>query len=270
MTELEIHEVFPVLQKGDSLFAGTFNSNDFPYKPAPPVRCNYYSAFLIVQGSGFIIADNHEFEVKPGRIFIFSSRQVIGWSYYKDTIGKVVAFTPHVAMALQVHCEKPCIDIPGNEITLYRELFENFIAEFSKHDKLSVQIMHAGITYLYNLLGRQPGVPGINDKVVVAFRNIVCGDFSATITVEAVAQQLHISSKLLNELCLKRIGINAKQYIIELKLTEAKRLLAFTDYNASEISFQTGFEDPSYFARIFRKKNGITPTAFKKKYQTKS
>ncbi|GAA4415795.1 hypothetical protein GCM10023187_46610 [Nibrella viscosa] len=44
MQELAIYEVFPAMQPHENLYAGSFDSNNYPYKPAPPVRCNYYWA----------------------------------------------------------------------------------------------------------------------------------------------------------------------------------------------------------------------------------
>jgi AraC-like DNA-binding protein len=62
------------------------------------------------------------------------------------------------------------------------------------------------------------------------------------------------------------IGITAKQFQLDLKITEAKRLLIYSSLNASEIAYQIGFEDVSYFSRIFKKKTGLSPTNFKEKY----
>ena len=44
---------------------------------------------------------------------------------------------------------------------------------------------------------------------------------------------------------------------------EAKRLLSFTNLTVSEISTQLNFEDPSYFARYFKKTIGLSPIEFK-------
>jgi transcriptional regulator len=55
-----------------------------------------------------------------------------------------------------------------------------------------------------------------------------------------------------------------------MKITEAKRLLLYTTLNINEIAFKLGFEDNSYFAKIFRQKTSFSPTAFQKKYLKKS
>lgn len=267
--EMEIYDVFPALKKHDTLYAGVFDSAEYPYVPAPPVRCNYYSAFLIVKGTGFIITDNQEFAIQPGRVFTFNDRQVIGWSRYENTTGLVIACTAPVALELRLRFNKPYADIPDDAIQYISSIFMECVNEFRRNDTHTKKVLRAAIAYLNALFGRLSGAPDVHDEVVTALRNKVCADFSENHSVETIASALHIHPKLLNERCVKCLGITAKQYILDLKLTEAKRLLAFSSFNTAGIASCTGFEDPSYFTRLFKKKTGFTPTAFKEKYQIK-
>ncbi|MBL7923646.1 MAG: helix-turn-helix transcriptional regulator [Bacteroidia bacterium] len=192
---------------------------------------------------------------------------MIGWGNYENTIGLVLAFTAPVAMELGIHFNRPYIDLEKEDINLYKGIYENLIREFSKSDAKSEAIIHSGIGYLYALFGRFENVPDVNDKVITALRNIVCRDFSAVITTRQLAGLLKLSHKGLNERCVQKIGRSVKQFVLELRMTEAKRLLAFSPLTNSEIAYASGFDDPSYFARIFRKKVGYSPTIFRKKYR---
>ena len=60
-------------------------------------------------------------------------------------------------------------------------------------------------------------------------------------------------------------GKSATQYIRELRLKEAAKLIEKTDLTFAEISYKTGFGSPSYFNRMFLKQYGITPSDFKDK-----
>lgn len=268
--ELDIHEVFTALRREENIYAGVFNSDDYPYVPADPVRCNYFSTMFFTSGTGFLVVDNVEYAVQPGRIFVFNDRQVIGWGYYEHTIGLVVAFTAHVALSLHLQFNKPYIDLPEQELPFYTTLFEHLISQFRIRDQHSQAILQAGAGYLYAGYARHTSAPDSNDKLISALRSLICANFALNPSIEDLALSLQVSPKELNKRCLQKIGLTGKQYLLELKLTEAKRLLAFTDLNAAEIAFHTGFEDPSYFTRLFRKKNGMTPSDFKKKYQKES
>jgi AraC-like DNA-binding protein len=73
----------------------------------------------------------------------------------------------------------------------------------------------------------------------------------------------------LNTVCQNLSGVSSKQFLLDLKVTEAKRLLLYSGLNMSEISSQLGFVDSSYFARIFKKKTLLSPTLFREKYRKK-
>ncbi|MCC8154772.1 MAG: helix-turn-helix transcriptional regulator [Tannerellaceae bacterium] len=82
-----------------------------------------------------------------------------------------------------------------------------------------------------------------------------------------IAGQLRLTSEELNTLCKEYAGVTAKQFLLDCKLTEAKRLLLYSNWHVNEIAFRLGFEDSSYFSRIFKKKTSLTPSDFLKKYR---
>jgi AraC-like DNA-binding protein len=53
-------------------------------------------------------------------------------------------------------------------------------------------------------------------------------------------------------------------YILSAKIKKAKELLAISDLPINEIAYETGFNDPLYFTRQFKKKVGNSPSAYRK------
>ena len=78
------------------------------------------------------------------------------------------------------------------------------------------------------------------------------------------ARHLKINPRRLAKLCRENLGRTPLAVLEERTVIEAKRLLAQTDLAAKEVAFQLGFEDPSYFTKVFRKITGSTPLAFRK------
>jgi AraC-like DNA-binding protein len=66
-------------------------------------------------------------------------------------------------------------------------------------------------------------------------------------------------SRMLKE----RKGITLRQYIINYRLKNAKRLLELTDKSAAEIAQECGFTDASYFAKTFKSAFGMTPKEYR-------
>ena len=64
---------------------------------------------------------------------------------------------------------------------------------------------------------------------------------------------MFISAKHLNNLCKKGLNKTVTNLIHERIMIEAKRLLLFTDNSISEIAFELGFTDKSYFMRFLKK-----------------
>lgn len=84
------------------------------------------------------------------------------------------------------------------------------------------------------------------------------------VSMAEYAGQLHISVGHLNRICRKVKDCTPLQVIQDMFVTRAKAYLQHTTYNINEIAYQLGFEDASYFTRLFKKQTGLTPGAYRK------
>ncbi|KQM31806.1 helix-turn-helix domain-containing protein [Chryseobacterium sp. Leaf201] len=82
-------------------------------------------------------------------------------------------------------------------------------------------------------------------------------------TVASMAEKLNISSRYLTDLLKEETGKTALELIHLYLISEAKNLLAEGELNISEISHLLGFENTTYFSRLFRKEVGMTPVKFR-------
>ncbi|QJW91254.1 helix-turn-helix domain-containing protein [Spirosoma taeanense] len=77
------------------------------------------------------------------------------------------------------------------------------------------------------------------------------------------AQEIGITAVHLNRVCRTVVQQSALGVIQDQLLLEAQRYLLHSAYSISEIAYQLNFEDPGYFARLFKKRLGISPSAFR-------
>lgn len=82
-------------------------------------------------------------------------------------------------------------------------------------------------------------------------------------TVSLMADKLHISPRYLTDLLKEETGKTALELIHLFLIGEAKNLLAEGELNVSEISHLLGFENTTYFSRLFKKEVGTSPNKFK-------
>ncbi len=88
--------------------------------------------------------------------------------------------------------------------------------------------------------------------------------FREDLTLEDVAQAVHFSSYYVSRLFKEELGMNFIEYLTRIRVEEAKRLLLETSQTVSEIAASVGYQDPSYFTKVFKKIEGQTPTEFRR------
>jgi len=100
-------------------------------------------------------------------------------------------------------------------------------------------------------------------RQVKAIQGYIEKNLSKKLTLATVGARFGLKEKPLNALIVKHCGTGFTDYVISLRVSEAKRLLRTTDLNLGEIAAKTGFSDQSYFTKIFKATVGTTPSKFK-------
>lgn len=103
----------------------------------------------------------------------------------------------------------------------------------------------------------------IQNETFLAFLKILEDNFRRPLSVEFYAEKLFMSSRNLNLICQKIMNQSVSELIETRKLTEAKHLLAHSAKSVSEIGFELGYNEKSYFSKVFKKKAGVTPSEFR-------
>ena len=89
------------------------------------------------------------------------------------------------------------------------------------------------------------------------------------LTVEILAEELHLSPSYLSVLFKKETGVAVSEYIRRKRIDTAKTLLQYTEFSCLEIAEYLCFSSDSHFSRVFQAYTGMTPTAFRKaKFRT--
>jgi AraC-like DNA-binding protein len=84
-------------------------------------------------------------------------------------------------------------------------------------------------------------------------------------TLRQAARAVGVSANHLNVLLRQQTGLTFRQLVIQRRIEAAKTLLRLGDDSCTEISFACGFSDSNYFARLFRRKTGLSPTEFRRR-----
>ncbi len=102
-------------------------------------------------------------------------------------------------------------------------------------------------------------------RLTKEYLNLVNVYYKTITSIPEYAALLHVTTNHLIESVKKTLDKTAGEVLRERQLLEAKRLLCYSNTPVSEIARQIGFQDPSYFGRMFKKNIGMSPTSFRKK-----
>jgi AraC-like DNA-binding protein len=89
------------------------------------------------------------------------------------------------------------------------------------------------------------------------------------LSLESAISALGINRTKINEILKKELGFTFTAYLNKLRLTEAARLLSENDKaSVAEIAYSVGYNNVSYFNKLFKNEYGCTPKTFKNIYQS--
>lgn len=106
-------------------------------------------------------------------------------------------------------------------------------------------------------------IPSKNNELIKKAIRYISENFSHNLTLDDIAGYVHLNPAYFSTLFKQSTGSSFKEYLNMVRVEESKRLLAGTDYSIVDISAATGFEDQSYFSKVFKKYTGLTPKQYR-------
>jgi len=110
------------------------------------------------------------------------------------------------------------------------------------------------------------------DKVKSSLLSYIATEYAhPELSLETTAATLGINRSKINDILKEELGLTFTAYLNKLRLTEAARLLSeIEDANVSEIAYSVGYNNISYFNKLFKNEYHCTPKTFKSFYQNKN
>jgi len=91
----------------------------------------------------------------------------------------------------------------------------------------------------------------------------------ASLSLNEVSKKNNISYFYLSHLFKKELKTTFSKYLINLRMDAASRLLKDRSLTVSQVSHSSGFEDPGYFSKVFKKHHGSSPAVYRNKVLTR-
>ncbi|WP_158606879.1 TIM-barrel domain-containing protein [Paenibacillus ginsengarvi] len=107
------------------------------------------------------------------------------------------------------------------------------------------------------------GQRGKTNEIIRRTTDIIRQELDLELSLQAVADRLHLNSSYLSRRFKKEVGLSFSDYVLEKKMELAKELL-LAGSTVGATAERTGFKETSYFIRVFRKYWGVTPGEMKR------
>lgn len=104
-----------------------------------------------------------------------------------------------------------------------------------------------------------------NKVIISSAIDFIKTNYSSKISLDLISKHCYCNGAYLSHLFKKEVGITITDYINKCKVEHAKHLLDITDLTITQISNEVGFNDPSYFSKVFKRTQGVYPTHYRKR-----
>lgn len=252
-----------------------------------PHRHDFYVTVIFTKGTGTHEIDFQKYDVSEGSIFFLSPGQVHSWELSPDTDGYIFFFSqPYYEMHYVNQKLKnfPFFNSPSfprklqlesDDLVNMTRLFEDIQNEHQSQNVMKQGFILSLISQIYIQSVREFAKDDEKTSATSVsyfkhyqdFENLLEESFTSQKSISFYASQLNISAKHLNRITQTVMQKTASEIITERVILEAKRMLIYLDEGLVEIAFRLGYEEYSYFARMFRKNTGITPSQFIKNHK---
>lgn len=235
---------------------------------------------LVLCGQGTHIINGHRYAIGPGDLYCFTPAdchtiiadepiEVLGIMFGEELISdEIFARVLTMEMTgsdLRVSLGQDCYPIVEQYFsTISRE--EAKFADSSLAEAYIGRLIDCILIELLRAMG-ETALPGVkqsaNEAILYLHRH-----YAEPITLQSLSDHLYLTPSYLSTYFKNSTGRNFKDYLIELRLRHACRLLSNTDISVTDVCYGCGFTSYSNFMRTFRTHYQTSPLQFRREHQT--
>lgn len=244
-----------------------------------------YLFFLVKDGEGALNYGGRTYALGPGDCVFIDCRRGYAQSTsdHRDEAGRFdrlwalawVHFDgPTMAGIYEKYLERggrPVFSCRGSA-QRYQGLLEELLRLASSDSYVRDMEIAARLTELLACLmedawdPEMPLTPGTKRLSVREVRSYISGHYGEKLSLDSLSRQFFINKYYLAKIFKEQYGCTVNACIAQIRIGKAKELLRFTDRSVEDVGYACGFTDPNYFARCFRKVEGVSPSEYRHRW----
>jgi AraC family transcriptional regulator of arabinose operon len=219
--------------------------------------------FVCTAGSGWVRVGRAEHVIVPGTAFVIPRDEPYAYAgtqgawtlWWCSLIGTDV---DEVLAEVGMTAEHPVATIGNLErlVAVIDDIIQTYDRDTSPHE--AIEASGAGWQLISRLDAGRTATP--NADPLARAVEYLSERYRANVRVPELSAAVGVPPAKLAALFREATGGGVLSYIIGLRMTEARRLLAETSLTVGEVATAVGYDDPYYFSREFRRRHGMTPS----------
>lgn len=149
---------------------------------------------------------------------------------------------------------------PTDNILKINNHYLDTLQSIATLDKLCFKLQEVMETFVDSILDY---IPTKNNDVIRKAISYISEHYNTDLTLDEVAEQVHLNPAYFSTLFKECTETTFKEFLNIVRVEESKNLLSNTDYSIIDIAIAVGFDNQSYFSKVFKRYTGLTPKQYR-------
>lgn len=234
-----------------------------------PALKNHHIIHFIASGKGTYEKNGIKYSLSSGSGFYCPANEMVyyvadeeePWEYY--WVGFNGVDSPWLLSAAGLSSESPCFKCDNSApivnamLDIYNSNGSNLYNELEMTGNL-----YRLMSYIIKENQSDDNIHRKSTDYINLSIKYIEHNYSRLISVNDIAASAGISRSHLYRLFTQELNITPNEYLIQYRINNACKLLRTSNINVSEAAYSSGFSDPLYFSRVFKRVKGVTPSAY--------
>lgn len=234
-----------------------------------------YLFFIVNSGSGKLIYDGCEYFLTRGSCVFIDCRKPYSHETSKDlwNLSWVHFNGPTAPNIYKKYIERGGLPVFQPEYTeKYKSSFSLLYdiasgSSFTRDMEINTQLSALLSLLMADSWHPDEAKSGTKRTNMIEIKNYLDENYTKKITLDDLAERYFINKFYLTRVFKEQFGVSIMDYLLSVRITEAKNMLRFTELSAEQIGIDCGIGDVYYFSRVFKKKEGIGIREYRKQWK---
>ena len=252
-------------------------SQTFDWVIRPHIHTKLFQLFMVESGKVILKSDFQEKTLVCPCLIVIPPATLHGLTYSSDVTGRILTISSSIIE--NIFKSSPILSLADpllleefneeysfeNLQMLIKNIDEELFGDLPERRLMLQTYITQLFVTLQRRLNSEEDISEMKNPMIHHFRQfqrlLKTADYPKSIP--QFAQELNISAVHLSRVCQSIVGKSALQIIQEYLIEESKKYLEYTSHSVSEIAYLLKFEYPNYFAKLFKKQLGISPSEYR-------